>query len=219
MKLALGSLPDNQERPPEAEMWHRIHSPSSRLGYLLAGLVGLAFPFVLVWWLIVVSLLADGSKEAVTVVDVPPPWGAVLLALLLYIPLHELLHAVWHPKLGLSPRTVLVIWPKRLRFGVYYEGCMTRRRWFVMRLAPLIVLSIIPAGFLMLFHFIPVSFALETFLNVLLLVNGIGSGGDIVAVIWVLRQVPPKTQICFCGGKAYWRPRTPGILSIGHQGG
>ena len=26
-----------------------------------------------------------------------------------------------------------------------------------------------------------------------------------VAVIWVLFQVPPKSQICFCGGKAYWR--------------
>jgi hypothetical protein len=182
-------------------------------------LVGLAFPFVLVGWLIVVSMLAGGSEEAVTVVDVPPPWGAVLLALLLYIPLHELLHAVWHPQLGLSPRTVLVIWPKRLRFGVYYEGCMTRRRWLAMRLAPLIVLSIIPAGFLTLFHFISVSFALETFLNVLLLVNGIGSGGDIVAVVWVLRRVPSKTQICFFGGKAYWRPRVPGILPIGHKGG
>lgn len=203
MRLSLGNVPDNQGEPPQAGAWHRIHSPSSRLGYLLAGLAGLAFPIVLIGWLIFVSIFAGGSEEAVTAVDVPPSWGAVLLALFLFIPLHELLHAVWHPHLGLSSQTVLVIWPKKLRFGVYYDGCMTRRRWLAMRLAPLTVLSIIPAGFLILFHFIPVPFALETFLNVLLLVNGIGSGGDIVAVIWVLRQVPSDSQICFYGGKAY----------------
>jgi hypothetical protein len=126
--------------------------------------------------------------------------------LLLFIPLHELLHAVWHPQLGLSCRTVLVIWPRKLRFGVYFKGCMTRRRWLVMRLAPLVVLSVIPAVLLTLFYGYPVSYALEVFLQVLLLVNGIGSGGDIVAVIWVLRQVPSESQICFYGGKAYWRP-------------
>jgi hypothetical protein len=37
------------------------------------------------------------------------------------------------------------------------------------------------------------------------LVNGIGSGGDVIAVIWVLFQVPQKATICFSGGKAYWR--------------
>jgi hypothetical protein len=131
------------------------------------------------------------------------------LALLLYIPLHELLHAIWHPQLGLSPQTVMIIWPRKLRFGVYYEGCMTRRRWLIMRLAPFIVLVVIPAGLLTLFHYVPVTFALETFLQVLMLVNGIGSGGDLVAVIWVLRQVHSGAQICFCGGKAYWRPAPP----------
>jgi hypothetical protein len=88
-----------------------------------------------------------------------------------------------------------------------------------MRLAPLLILSVLPAGVLTFVHHIPMSFALETFLEVLLLVNGIGSGGDIVAVVWVLRRVPSRTQICFFGGKAYWRPRVPGILPIGHKGG
>jgi hypothetical protein len=38
--------------------------------------------------------------------------------------------------------------------------------------------------------------------------NGIGSGGDVVAVVWVLFKVPAKTQICFRSGKAYWRLAT-----------
>jgi hypothetical protein len=127
------------------------------------------------------------------------------MALLLYIPLHELLHAIWHPKLGLSPQTVLVVWPKRLRFGVYYEGCMGRGRWLAMRLAPLVGLSVLPVGLLTLFHAVRVAFAWEVFLQVLMLVNGIGSGGDVVAAAWVLFQVPLKARICFCDGKAYWR--------------
>ena len=209
MRLHLGSLPENQGGPPEAETWHRIHSPSSRLGYLLAGFIGLLFPLVVCGWLIVVSVLAGGSEEGEPVAFASTPWGAVVLALLLYIPLHELLHAIWHPQLGLSPQTVMVIWPRKLRFGVYYDGCMARRRWLMMRLAPLIVLVGLPAALLTLTHYIPVPFALETFLQVMMLVNGIGSGADVVAVIWVLLQVPSKAQICFCGGKAYWRPVSP----------
>jgi hypothetical protein len=172
----------------------------------LAGLVGLLFPLVVCGWLIVVSALARGNEGAYVAMDTSTRWDAVVLALLLYIPMHELLHAIWHPHLGLSPKTVMVIWPRRLRFGVYYDGCMSRGRWLMMRLAPLMALVVAPAALLTLAHFVPLSFGLETFLQVMMLVNGIGSGGDVIAVIWVLRQVPPKTQICFCGGKAYWRP-------------
>ena len=43
------------------------------------------------------------------------PWGAAILALLLFIPLHELVHAVVHPSLELSPRTIVVLWPAKLR--------------------------------------------------------------------------------------------------------
>ena len=214
MKFHLGSLPEDRDDLPDVEGWHRIYSPRPRLGYLLAGLIGLLFPLVVCGWLIVVSALAGQREGGETLVHQSTPWGVVLLALLLYIPLHELLHAVWHPQLGLSPQTVLVIWPRKLRFGVYYEGCMTRRRWVMMRLAPLIVLVILPAALLTLFHYAPVPFALETFLQVMLLVNGIGSGGDVVAVIWVLRQVPSKAQLCFCGGKAYWRPASASAQEV-----
>ena len=166
--------------------WHRIHSPGLRLGYLLAGLFGLAFPNVLCVWLIMVSVLAEGSKRGEAAADTATPWGVVVMALLLFIPLHELLHAIWHPQQGMSSQTVMVIWPAKLRFGVYYEGCMTRRRWMLMRLAPLMFLSVMPAGLLTLFHYVPVAYGLEIFLQVLMLVNGLGSGGDVVAVIWAL---------------------------------
>jgi hypothetical protein len=172
---------------------------------LLAGLIGLAFPGALCAWLGAISSLAGGSGLGAQSAGTPVPWGAAL-ALSLFIPLHELVHAVWHPRLGLSPQTVMVIWPAKLRFGVYYEGCMSRGRWVTMRAAPLICLSVIPAGLLTAFQYLPASFALNVFLQVLMVVNGIGSGADLVAVMWVLFQVPAKARICFRSGRAYWQP-------------
>ena len=183
----------------------RIHSPSSRLGYLLAGLVGLALPAVLFGLLVAVSFLSLSKGAVSAEPESPVPQGAVILALLLFVPLHELVHAGLHPGYGLSPQTVMILWPAKLRFGVYYEGCMTRRRWLVMRLAPLVGLSVIPVLLLALFKVVPASYAAELFWQVLALVNMVGSGGDLVAAVWVLRQVPAGGEICFRGGKAYWR--------------
>ena len=129
-----------------------------------------------------------------------------MLALLLFIPVHELIHALWLPRLGLTSQTMMIIWPKKLRFGVYYEGCLTRGRWLMMRLAPFICITAITIGFLTLFQVTAAWYPLVVFLQLLFLLNGIGSGGDVVAVIWVLKQVPAKTEICFLSGKAYWRP-------------
>jgi hypothetical protein len=166
-------------------------------------LIGLVFPMALCAWLSAVSLFAARDGAGGVGVETPAPWGAVILALLTFVPVHELVHALLHPGWGLSPRTVIIIWPVGLRFGVYYEGCMTRKRWLVMRMAPLVCLSVIPVGFLTMFKYVAASFALEIFLQVLMLVNGIGSGGDVLAAIWVLLRVPTKAQMCFRGGRAY----------------
>ena len=208
MRFRFGDVPEEQGEPSAEEGLTRIHSPSSRLGFLLAGLVGLALPAVLFAALVAVSFYTlargGGDQAAAATVDAPTPWWPVVLALLLFIPLHELVHALVHPGFGLSPRTVVVLWPAKLRFGVYYEGCMTRRRWLVMRLAPLVGLSLIPVLLLALFKVVPASYATELYWQVLALVNMVGSGGDLVAAVWVLRQVPAGGEICFRGGKAYW---------------
>ena len=40
----------------------------------------------------------------------------------------------------------------------------------------------------------------------MMLVNALGSGGDAVAAVIVLRQVPALAALCFHNGRAYWRP-------------
>ena len=199
-----GEVAGEAVEPVPEEGWQRIHSPGTRPGYLLAGVIGLLVPPCICIWLGVAPALI--RRTAVGGGAAPGMWGAMIVALVLFIPLHELLHAVWHPGLGLTERTVLAIWPARLRFGVYYEGCMSRRRWLMMRLSPLAVLCGVPMLLLTFVHFQGAAYAVEVFLEVMFVVNGIGSGGDVVAAIWVLRQVPAGAQICFLGGRAYWRP-------------
>jgi hypothetical protein len=205
MKLHLGDLPQERAEIPAPAGWHRIQSPGSRWAYLLALVVGFVFPNVLCLWLVVVSALVPGNGGTETPIDSGTPWLAALGAFLLCIPLHELLHASAHPHGGRTPQTTMIVWPAKLRFGVYYEGCMIRKRWLMMRLTPLLVLSVLPAVLLTLFYWVAVAYAVNVFLQVLMLVNAIGSGADIVAAAWVLFQVPALAQICFSGGKAYWQ--------------
>lgn len=204
MRFHLGNVIQDQSRSTDKTGWQRIHSPALWRGYVLALAAGF-FSFTILCGALSVLSWVAGPGFGRSAPATSSPWEGAVWALLLYIPAHELLHAIWHPRAGLSPQTVMVMWPAKLQFGVYYDGCMTRRRWLLMRLAPLFFLSVVPALILAIVQTEPSSPALQAFLEVLLLVNCVGGGGDIVAAIWVMRQVPASTQICFDGGKAYWR--------------
>lgn len=205
MRFVTGHAGIEAGNPPVPQGWRRINAPRPWVSYLLAGVAGVVLISVLLGVLIATSLVT--ADFDVSDVEAPTPWGAVVVALIGYIPLHEVLHAAGHPGCGLSLQTVMVIWPARLRFGVYYAGCMSRRRWLWMRAAPLVFLSSVPAALLILSYLVPMSNAWLVFLQVLLLVNGLGAGGDVVAMLLVRQQVPAEAQICFLGGRAYWRAR------------
>ena len=59
---------------------------------------------------------------------------------------------------------------------------------------------------LLLLQVQPLSAELEIGLQVLMVVNTLGSGGDILAALLVLAQVPASGQLCFREGRAYWQP-------------
>lgn len=203
MRVHIGELPKAEETSPQMGDWRAIRSPGATLGYALAAVGGLFLLGGLCGGLSLFSLLI--GDNGVTTAGVNASWVVVLVVLVVYIPLHELLHLLGQPGWGRSNRSVVVVWPARLRFGVYYEGCMPRRQWLAMRLAPLIVLSVLPAGLLALSHVRPLTAELDIGLQILLLVNTLGSGGDLVAAVLVLAQVPATGQLCFREGRAYWR--------------
>ena len=206
MRIHFGNVPETTAVQPEAEGLHDIRGPQASVSYLLAGLAGFLLVIPILGLCVILAYLAIPSAETASSPHPSAPLGAVILALLLFIPMHELAHLVWHPRLGLSNQSALVIWPTKLRFGVYYEGCMSRTRWLFMRVAPFLVLSVVPAGLLAIFQNVPFNHTIKTFFEVLLVVNGVGSGGDVIAMILVLFQVPPSALLCFRGGRAYWKP-------------
>jgi hypothetical protein len=210
MKIHVGNIPEIPDFQPEAEGLRSIRGPKASVSFLFAGLTGfllLICPLMALCQIL--SYFAIPNSEAMQGTHLPPPGGAVVLTLLLFIPLHELMHLIWHPRQGFSDQSILILWPSRLRFGVYYEGSMSRTRWLIMRISPFVVLSLIPASLLSIFQNIPVNNFLQTGLEVLMVVNGVGSGGDVIAMFLVLFQVPPSAVMCFRGGRAYWRPIAP----------
>ncbi len=209
MRIQIGNIPEIVHFQPEAEGLHVIREPKPNTGYLLAGITGfLLLIFPILGLCLILSYFAIPAAETTPIAMPTEPWGAILLALFSYIPLHELFHLIWHPQWGTTNQSLLILWPAKLRFGVYFEGCMSRTRWVSMRIAPFVVLSLIPAALLAIFRNVPANHALKTFFEVLLVVNGAGSGADVAAIVLVMAQVPPAAWLVFRGGRAYWQQRT-----------
>ncbi len=211
MKILYGNVPVAVAASPEAdEGLHPIHGPNKAWSTWIATFTG----FLLILPLTLICLgLSTFAIPGTPGSTQPVAWGAVVAAIVSYIPLHELLHLVWHPRLGASDRSFLVIWPTKLQFGVYYEGCMSRARWLLMRLAPLLLLSVLPAAFWAVFRYVALTRLTSTFLAVMTILNCVGSGADVAGCFVVLSQVPRSAVLCFRGGKAYW------MEAAAHRGG
>ena len=103
---------------------------------------------------------------------------------------------------GLSDHSRVVVWLARLRVGVYCEGDLSRSRWLAMRAAPFLLLSLAPACFLL--GWPDLSLEAESALSLMMVLNALGSGGDALAVLLVLHQVPAPGSLRFRDGRARW---------------
>ena len=210
MHVRRGNIPAITGFDPQAEGLHTIRSPGSGLSHLLASLTGLFLLVVPIAGLcLVLSTLAIPNPDVDPNYVPPVAWGAVSLAILSYIPLHELLHLLWHPRFGSSDQSILVFWPSKLQFGVYYEGCMSRTRWVLMRIAPFVLLSAVPAAVVAVLQYVAFTHPTRTFIEVVMVLNAVGSGADLAAVFLVMPQVPRSAWLCFRGGTAYWKQMDP----------
>ncbi|MBN2083605.1 MAG: DUF3267 domain-containing protein [Anaerolineales bacterium] len=182
-----------------------IRQPGRWASAILASMSGLVLLFIPVGLSIVHSYLFREGESNPPADDHIIPWVGMAVILILSILAHEWMHTLLYPDGGRSDSTILILNWKKLQFGAYYEGRIPRGRWIAMRLLPLLILTAVPQAALMLFYG-GISFAVETYLIILILTNSLGSGGDLVAVGIVLRQVPPGGILNFHRGRAYWLP-------------
>jgi hypothetical protein len=111
--------------------------------------------------------------------------------------IHELVHLVFIPGFLTSDKTFLGI----TYFGgfVYSEEEISKSRYILITLAPFILLSII----------LPTTLGVLDLLNplakVLILLNAVGSGVDMLTLVLVLIQVPSDVYFTYNGIRTYWK--------------
>ncbi len=202
MRILVGPPSSALSADPLPAGWHLIRQPKPAIGLAISVLTGLALPIIPFLLLGLEALLLPRVEVRPT--ESIPPW-ILLPVLVLSVVAHEFLHLFLHPGWGLSSRSLLFVWPRRLQLGVYYEGFMTRTRWLVMRLSPLVGLTVLPTLLLLVAYPYNMSFFWEQFVVLVILVNSLGAGGDLVASLIVARQVPRGGEVGNWNGRACWR--------------
>jgi hypothetical protein len=181
--------------------WQVVEQPKPAVGLGISILIGLGLPFIPFLLLSLENWLLPQVEVNQTETI---PWWIFFPVLFVSVVVHEFLHLLCHPGWGLSSQSLVLVWARRLQLGVYYEGFMSRSRWFVMRLAPLLGLTVLPTLVLLFAYPIGMSFFWQQFLVLVILVNSLGSGGDLVASVIVARQVPQGGKVGNWNGRAYW---------------
>ena len=134
--------------------------------------------------------------------NVPTMSVPVLLLGAGLVVLHELIHALLHPKLGLSPRSTLGFWPS-LGFYAAYEGEMSRNRLVVCLLMPFLIISIVP---LVVSAATQLSSGWLAFVSVL---NALCACVDILLAGAILVQIPANATVRFKSWRLFWRVSEP----------
>lgn len=203
MRFHVGPVPEGAEFVPEEQGWSAIREPGAWLlqlyavpvaivaGAVTAGLLTLVMPPELP--------IAESSALSL------PSW-LVITILILLIPVHEALHAVFHPGAALTPKTVIGLWPSRLLFYAHYEGAMPRDRLLLVFVGPYFLLSVLPIPVIALLRVLgvgPVPLLMLAFLS---FIGAIVAAGDVVGFLLVLTQVPAAARVRNKGWRTYWRP-------------
>lgn len=201
MKLAFGPPPDIADFSPEDEGWTALREPSPGWLNLVAAPLGLlALAALALAWGRGPSWSVSGGPSVFGKLA-PLVWMALAFGVIFVgtFIVHECLHALACPGFGLTERTIIGVWPSRLLFYAGHLGALSRNRWLLVYLLPLIVLSVLP---LVAWHVCGLYSGLLHFVSLL---NGLASGGDTLAVLLLLRQVPRHAQMRNKGWHSWWK--------------
>jgi hypothetical protein len=122
------------------------------------------------------------------VFDQPP--GIFLGTLAAIIVVHELVHLLAHPWMGLSRHSFVGFLPKSFLFYAAYNGEHTRRRAIAILLSPLVMLTVVPY---LVSTMVPVTWV--PFLASLSTINGLAASGDVLLIYQVLKTVPSSAVL------------------------
>ena len=203
MKLHYGRVPETVDFQPDQEGWHEIRGP----GQIVMQIV--AFPVGVLIFLVIGGLLSLFWPQELTLNKIVSA-GAFLLRplvviIIFLVPVHELIHALFHPAFGTSDQTIIGLWLRKWLFYAYYQGPMSRNRLLMVYAGPFIVLSLLPLGMLALFKSLLLTTDWAIGLALLSLLGGVIAACDFVGFILIMIQVPSSAIVRSKGWGIYWR--------------
>ena len=192
MEFKLGPFPQNDDFNPSEMGWCRLREPSPILFQALAIPTAVV---LLVLTFFFCTIFMGEDKFRIDMIDMTLVWWAIVIL----IPIHEFVHAISTPSWGMSDKTVVGFWPRKLLPYAIYTDALNRSRiiWFIVM--PFLILTVLPATGMCLLK--PDSPLLYHFI----LVNAGLSSADIVQVPIFLFQVPRLAVVRNKGYKSYWR--------------
>ncbi|MDD2806426.1 MAG: DUF3267 domain-containing protein [Elusimicrobiales bacterium] len=227
MKFHIGGIPKTTYFQPDAS-WRPVLGPGLWSLQLLAVLPALIFAAAVAWlwsYLIPVRDMLSSFDVIMPIVRgvvhltagmapvkmVPGVAGLISLAVVfpliiiavaVYALFHELVHLSVHPRVGMSERSILGVWPSKMVPFAYYNGEVSLLRYLTILVMPLIIISFVPilvCGILG---------RASGLLAVVSIVNVLGSSGDIFMLGLITSQVPWNAKIRGQGGQGggtFWR--------------
>lgn len=190
MRFHLGAIPDSPDFLPDPPWRPLRQAPAPWKENLLALPIGVvAAVAVAALWFLLTPLRDITPKMSL-------PGFLLLFAGLVMV--HELIHAMVHPMMGLSPNSILGYWTS-LGFYAHYDGEMSRNRLVACLLMPLLVLSIVPLVVSVVTQVSPCWVAfVSTF-------NAFCASVDLLLAGSLLFQVPATAIVRFKSWRIFWR--------------
>ena len=219
MRFHLGAFPENKNFDPESEGWSALPDVDLNSVHLRAIPASMSlflfwsFLFLLVFPLELLTPQTIQLSPNVIQIQFPifqmPLWHiiAILISVsVLFIPVHEMVHALCCPAWGLSADTVFGIWFSKGFIYIHHDSPMSRNRFLFVLVAPYIILSLLPLALMAIFRITNWPPELILALTWLSLLGSLLSGGDFVSIGSLLSsKIPGRALIRNIGQKSYWK--------------
>ena len=197
MRFHVGPIP--QDEIPD-HSWRPIREPGPWLIQVIALPIGLGVALLtLQCWKrlgLPPSLHFQHGQAVLFVI------GLALSFPLLFL-VHELLHAVVHPRCGATPNTLIGAWPSRMLLYAHYCGLLTRNRFLAVFAMPFLVITVLPLLLALAGVLPPAASPVAAWFSSW---NAFFACGDYCGMALIFFQVPRSAVVQNFGWRSYWKP-------------
>ena len=199
MRLVYGPIPPSRVLNPLAAGWTPLREWTPGRLSVIATLA--ALPIVSAAVMLLLDHRAEMREDFRTR---PLAGGMFVAALVLMVPIHELMHALAYGRGVRTPHLILGVWPSRGLCCALYDSPVPRDRVLVMLAAPLVVLSVLP---LVCLPWLDDSMRL---LVVTFCMFHAGTcGGDLIVFSRFISQIPRMAVVHNYGWQTFWTACPP----------